>query len=342
MNVFEDDWKDKFIEDENKVGINWQELSLNYTVKYGKKKGEKRILNYQDIWHLLFDYLQTKDKEEELRKFCKEVLEWSDNKINQFVNINIEQGYGSLSFSAIEKIIPFLQQGYIYSEAVSFANLSKVLGKENFEKQKSEIAYAITETIRNTDNEKEKLNIANALIQKYFAEATTNRAKGVDDIIKEMAADEVENKLKEYFTEDVWNKKNEKEKHNYSDFILEKYLAFLNGKQDRSEKASASANKNPEIDYCKLPRVDEAIKETLKNKFNASEAGLKHLYHPSEIDIYPKAKYNMLEDPQPPSRAWKNPMAMRTMYELRNLLNYLIEVEKIDRVQKLLWKWQGN
>jgi CRISPR-associated endonuclease Csn1 len=62
MNVFEDDWKDKFIEDENKVGINWQELSLNYTVKYGKKKGEKRILNYQGIWHLLFDYLQTKDK----------------------------------------------------------------------------------------------------------------------------------------------------------------------------------------------------------------------------------------------------------------------------------------
>lgn len=336
MNVFDEEWKNKFIEDENKVGINWQELSLSYTVKYGKKKGEERILDYQDVWHLLFDYLQTKDKEEDLIKFCKEVLEWDDNKTNQFVNINIQQGYGSLSFSAIEKIIPFLQQGYIYSEAVSFANLSKVLGKENFENQKSEITQVITETIRSTDSEKEKLNIVNALIQKCFAEATTNRAKGVDDTIKEMAADEVDNKLKEYFTEDVWNKKTEKEKHDYSDFILEKYLAFLNGKQDRSEKASASANKNPEIDYYKLPRVDEAIKETLKDKFNATEAGLKHLYHPSDIDIYPKAKYNQLADPQPPSRAWKNPMAMRTMYELRKMLNYLIEAEKIDSDTKVV------
>lgn len=335
MNVFEGDWKDKFIEDENRFGINWNGLSLAYAVKYGKKKGEQRDLDYKEIWHLLFDYIQTKDKEEDLRKFCSQVLEWDENKTILFTDINISQGYGSLSFSAIEKIILFLQQGYIYSEAVSFANLFKVLGKENFEKQKAKIIQALAQTIKETAEKKEKLNIVNSLIQKYFAEATTSRAKGVDTRIKEMAADDVENKLMEYFG-DTWNKKPEEEKKNYYDFILEKYLSFLNGDQDRSEKASANGNKNPEIDYYKLPRLDETIKQTLKEKFNATEAGLKHLYHPSHIDIYPKAKFNQLEEPQPPSRAWKNPMAMRTMYELRKLLNYLIDVGKIDRDTKVV------
>ena len=104
----------------------------------------------------------------------------------------------------------------------------------------------------------------------------------------------------------------------------------------KNEKASSDVNKNPEIDYYKLPRLDEAIKQTLKDKFSAREQDLKHLYHPSDIDIYPKAKYNKLEDPQPPSRAWKNPMAMRTMYELRKLINYLIEIGKIDRDTKIV------
>ena len=290
MNVFNDEWENKFIEDQNKIGINWERLSLSYTVKYGKKEGQEKALDYKAIWHLLFDYIQTKDKEEDLRKFCREVLSWDENKTNPFTDINIPQGYGSLSFSAIEKIIPFLQQGYIYSEAVSFANLSKVLGKENFEKQKVEITQAITKTIKETDNKKEKLNIVNGLIQQYFADATTNRAKGVDGRIKEMAAEDVENKLKGYFGEENWNEQAEKEKQHYRDFVLEKYLAFLDGKQEKNEKASADVNKNPEIDYYKLPRLDEAIKQTLKDKFSASEQDLKHLYHPSDIDIYPKMK----------------------------------------------------
>lgn len=111
INVFDDEWKDKFITDENKFGINWDGLYLSYEVKYGKKLGQKRNLNYEAIWHLLFDLIQTKDKEDtDIEKFCSEVFGWNEDKIKLFIKIDIQQGYGSLSKSAIDKINPFLKQ----------------------------------------------------------------------------------------------------------------------------------------------------------------------------------------------------------------------------------------
>jgi len=308
MNVFEDEWKNKFIQDKNKYGINWSELVLKYKLKYvtkekdglGLKKkkgkfipkniGEEKILDYDGIWHLLFDYLLIKDNKEGLKKFCKKVLEWNEEKTEMFCEINVQQGYGSLSKNAITKILPYLQEGYIYSEAVYFANLEKVLGKEKFLSHNEAIKQTISNTIKNIDKEKEKLNIVNGLIQKYFGENGSHKAKGVDDKIKEIAKIDVEKKLKMHFGEDNWLKKTEDEKKEYYDYVLEKYLNFLDGKQLKEEKVSSRQGKNPEIDYYLVPRLDEAIKKILKQKFGATDEGLKYLYHPSDIDIYPNSK----------------------------------------------------
>lgn len=354
MNVFDDEWKEKFIADENKVGINWSGLFLEYDLKYvtkmqngkglkwkngeyiEKKIGEHKKLDYEGIWHLLFDFIQTKDDKEGLMKFCKEVLNWDDNKTKEFADIGMQQGYGSLSRNAINKTLPFLQQGFIYSEAVSFANLSQVLGAQKFEKQKDEIIKSISQTIHEADAIKEKLNIVNGLIQQFFGETNSNRAKGVDEKLKEQAEVDVDHKLKNFFGEENWNNTSSEEQQKYFDFVLERYLTFLDGKQHDDEKASSSQNKIATIDYYKLPRLDEAIKKVLKEKFKATDEGLKHLYHPSDIDIYAKAKGNKLEDPQPPGKGWKNPMAMRTMHELRKLLQYLINIGKIDRETKVV------
>src|SRR5690606_37282727 len=141
MNVFDAEWGDKFITDENAYGINWDGLKIVYELKYGKLKkkikegrkiyepkniGEKRILDVDAISHLLFDFIQIKDKQDELEIFCKNVLNFNEEKSKAFASIDISQGYGSLSYKAISKIIPFLQNGFIYSEAVSFANLKSV------------------------------------------------------------------------------------------------------------------------------------------------------------------------------------------------------------------------
>lgn len=371
MNVFKEEWKDKFITEDNKYGINWDGLSLNYTIKYISRKengkglrrkgkgfiekeiGKKVSLAYQDIWHLLFDYLQIKDKEEDLKKFCKEVIGWNDEeKIKQFAEIGIEQGYGSLSRNAISKILPYLQEENIYTEAVFYANLSKVLGEKYFLENKDKIKEEIKTTIEQIDIQKERLEIINGLIQKYFGELETIKSKGLDSIIKEQAEKDVEKKLKGFFGTTDWNRKTAKEQKEYSEFVLEKYLNFLDGKQLPEEKASSCQGKNPEIDYYKLPRLDNAIKQKLRDKFSATEKGLKHLYHPSDINIYPKSKTTkqivdketgeilrivpQLQSPEPPSKGWKNPMAMRTMYELKYLVNYLLEVGKIDIETKIV------
>jgi CRISPR-associated endonuclease Csn1 len=362
MNVFQDEWSDCFIQDENRYGINWDGLSIKYKTQDYKNLGrrlkrkivkgkikyteaelkEDKTLGIDEIWHLLFDYIQTKDNQDALEIFCKEVLGFDEKKAKSFAAIDIPQGYGSLSYKAISKILPFLQEGYIYSEAVLFANLKNVLG-DKFEDNKEDAKKTIAETIKETTQIKEILNIVNGLIQNYFSEAEISRAKGVDKCIKDLAWQETNNRLKQYFGVADWNKKSETEREKLEQKVFELYLRFLNGEQKDDEKASAKGIKVPEIDYYKLPRLDIAIKEKLKTQFKVSDKALKLLYHPSDIEMYPVSKteikgtdIKLLESPQPPSKGWKNPMAMRTLHELRHLVNYLLKIGKIDKDTKVV------
>lgn len=336
MNVFDGEWTDKFIQDDNAYGINWEGLKISYKVKYGKKKDKEVTLKIDEIWHLLFDYLQTQDKKEDLKTFCVNVLGFEEEKAIAFSEIDIPQGYGSLSYKAIAKILPFLQQGFIYSEAVSFANLKKVLGN-NFEQKQEQTKEIIAETILGVRKTKEKLNIVNGLIQNFFGENEYPKPVGLD---QEIAYNVYKEECETYINTN-WPTKTDDEKEG----IWKLYAKFLNGDQTIEEKASGK----PTIDYYKLPRLDEAIKQRLKVDLNVSETSLKYLYHPSDIDIYPvsttekeveingyQTTIKLLESPQPPSKGWKNPMAMRTLHELRHLLNYLLKIGKIDKGTKIV------
>ncbi len=390
MNVIDDEWDDKFIADGDKFGISWDGLSLKYEVKYGRKAGERKVLNYEAIWHLLFDYLQIKDNVTALKKFSKEVLEWDANKTELFVSINIQQGYGQLSRNAIRKIIPFLQEGHVYSEAVFYANLPKVLGEKFFNENKGKITSAISATINENKKVKEKLNIINGLIKKFFSEnKPPYRPIELSDEIKNEAINKVKESLERYFGKTNWENKPEGEKRDYFEFVINKYLTFLEGKQKKEEKASSIRGKNPGIDYYLLPRLDNAIKKALKEKFNAKDDRLKFLYHHADIDIYPKTNKNFivfqdnngkiddvkltkeewqqikewhkehpdayiytgsiskvygkrfntipqLDSPVPPTRGLKNPMMMRTMFELKKLINFLLAIGKIDEETRIV------
>lgn len=339
MNTFEGEWADMFISDTKIFGFNWDGLKLSYTPVYDGEiqTAKKRNYSYEDIWHLLFDFLQTKDDEDGLKKFCKSALKWNDDRTDTFCNISISQGYGSLSYSAINKITPFLREGYIYSEAVSFANLKSVLG-EKYEPNRQEAEQLIAQTIEEVSKQKELLNITNGLIQQHFKDNPTTRAKGLDGTVEQITAleNDVTEKLSSYFGNDIWTLKSETERKTYFEPVLDLYFKFIDGSQQPEEKAASRHGKNPEIDYYKLPRLDEAIKHTLKKNFRVTDKYLKKLFHPSDIDIYPMSKTGRLEDPNPPSKGWKNPMAMRTMYELRKLINYLLDEGRIDQDTKVV------
>ena len=79
--------------------------------------------------------------------------------------------------------------------------------------------------------------------------------------------------------------------------------------------------------YLPKPRVDEIIKKFLIQEYKVSKEQADKLYHPSAIDAYPQSQDNLLGLPF--TNSIKNPMAMRTLFYLRKLVNTLLKENKI-------------
>ncbi len=78
--------------------------------------------------------------------------------------------------------------------------------------------------------------------------------------------------------------------------------------------------------------IDEAVKDYLQDNFDLKPGAAGLLYHPSMIETYPDAKPNkdgvvLLGSPR--TNAVKNPMAMRSLHEVRKVINNLIKEGKI-------------
>lgn len=101
-------------------GEAWEEaLAGRYTEK--KEKSPKEIVN--DVWHVLFFF---KD-DEKLKAFAINKLQCTQEEAEEFCKIPVLQDYAQLSLHAIDKILPFLREGMIYSHAVFLANMGKAL-----------------------------------------------------------------------------------------------------------------------------------------------------------------------------------------------------------------------
>lgn len=93
-----------------------------------------------------------------------------------------------------------------------------------------------------------------------------------------------------------------------------------------------------EMDRCdtKDKRTFEVcIKGYLKEQYNVSDNSLKKLYHPSMIETYPRVQYTnnhgVYQLGSPRIDSVRNPMAMRSMFRLRKLVNRLLAEGKIDQ-----------
>lgn len=102
-------------------GENWEDdVCGRYALSAGKTK--EQIIN--DLWHVVFSF----DNDEALYAWAIRNLGLSEKDADSFCKINIPQGYASLSLCAINKILPYLRDGYRYDEAVIMANLPAVTG----------------------------------------------------------------------------------------------------------------------------------------------------------------------------------------------------------------------
>ena len=301
-------------------GDDW--VNFDKTVVRKNKKGAEETLKYtiEDIWHILFSF----EDEEYFTEFLNTVLELEEEQIKELQTLfnSFPVGYANLSLKAINNILPFLKEGLIYSEAVILAKLSEILGKETFETNRTDIVNALNNEIEENRYQKTIVSITNNLIFKYYALDFDVRFGWKDTSYKLDASDykEIEIASIENFGEKTWIQLEQNYKSKLLNDVAIQYQNFF-----------ASSKR----EHIKQPHLVNQIKEFLDNHFDVSQKSLDKIYHPSQIDIYP-SKEGQVFLGSPKTAAFKNPMAYKTLYKLRDIINYLIETDKIDNETRIV------
>jgi CRISPR-associated endonuclease Csn1 len=104
------------------------------------------------------------------------------------------------------------------------------------------------------------------------------------------------------------------------------------GEAITNELLSLITNFNPK-DVAMTGTLDFCIKDILKDMCPLNPGATEKLYHPSMIDTYPDAKKNsqgVYQLGSPRTNAVRNPMAMRSLHQLRKVINTLLREGTID------------
>lgn len=344
---------------EDILGENWKE---NYEWEdifnreaQSQKKEKKGTYTVEDIWHVLFTF----DSLEKLKEFAENKLNLSKKKATKFSKIRLQQGYATLSLSAIKKILPYLQKGFLYSKAVYMANLQKVLGTNDItEEFVNHFSEEIDFIFKKNKLEKQLNNVINSLIRNeliagdYVLENNRKLDESELSLINE--------KLIEVIGEISWQEFSTKEQQDSINYTSSQFREFLK-KPLKGRKGS----------FLEQPRLHQQIFDYLQETYEVSDKNIKYLWHPSEQEKYPNAEefhevslqgntlyikekelerflhknpkaeaegvsLKLLGNPEPISKGFKNPMALKTLHKLKHLLNYLLQTEQIDEHTRIV------
>lgn len=299
-------------------GGDWKSyLNANYTKqnKNGEKKTIEEIIDV--FWHVLFRF----DKEELLKQFAKDNLNCDEKTSTKFSKIKLKQDYGSLSLKAIRNILPYLRQNLIYSHAVFLANMKNVIPIEiwNNAENRNVINNEINSIIENYKVYSNKIEIVNGLIKNVKKENGTWSSD--NKFVAEAYRNGLNKQVKDFFGTKKWNETPEK----YQNEILSECFELF------SKQMKLNSGRG---EFAKKQSMDEILKAFLSDNFDINNQDLKKLYHPSAIEVYKKAKRS--EDDgklylgNPLISSIKNPMAMRSLHQLKKVVNQLMKDDLID------------
>ncbi|WP_066219098.1 type II CRISPR RNA-guided endonuclease Cas9 [Formosa haliotis] len=368
---------------EDILGENWKE-NYSWKASFERQAQPKKKLNkdytIEDIWHVLFTF----DNEEKLKEFGIQKLGLSEEQAEKFSKIRLQQGYATLSLSAIKKILPYLQKGFIYSKAVYMANLQKVLGthevSENFI---NHFAHEIDRIYEHASTVKQLNNVLNSLFRaELVAEGDYHLSENEDLDVSDL--DSIQQKIIENLGKKTWKETDDITQKKYLDYVKKHFKEFLQ-KPLQAKKGG----------FMEQPRIHDQIFTYLQEHYpeQVPNGNIKFLWHPSEQEKYPNAsdyqevslknktiyiketeldrflhKYpeaetegislKLLGDPEPISKGFKNPMALKSLHKLKQLLNFLLQTNQIDahtrvvveiarelnnaNYRKALEKWQNE
>lgn len=315
----------------NLLGNNWREWTFENQEIRTNKNGEQyeAIFNWEDIWHIWFSF----EDEECVEEYAKNKLNFEPSQIKQFITgwASLPAGYAMLSLKAIRNINSFLEEGLIYTDAVLLAKMPEILGNKIWTENKQLLLNEVKNAIEENRKNKTIYNIVNTLISKYksleYNEqfAYKNTQYRLDDSDKKG--------IKETIIEAFGKKK-------FSELSENEQLEIYNEVSRLYQNFFATSHR----DYYKLPRVVDALMAFIPENFpEVTEKQAKKLYHPSMIEFYTQVKdtenfdgINAYQLPSPKIGSFRNPMAMRTLFELRKLLNYLLRKGEIDEETRIV------
>ncbi len=287
----------------------------NY-IKDNEGKTPKKI---SDAWHVLYTF----DSDKKLKEYAQKHFDFTEEQTILFSEkIRLKQDFASLSLKAINKILPYLREGLIYSHAVFLANMEETVPAPIWknDENKKIIRYAIKELIENHTDNITIINLINGFI--------TN-ARRENEIWSE--------KAKPYYFKELDTKIK-------AAFGTKKYDGFPEEKKNKLKKKAQQLiveymPKNfGKGEHIKAERIDEAVISFLEDNFGKENINGKKLYHPSAIETYKPAKRGddgKLYLGSPITSSVRNPMAMRALHQLRLLTNKLIQDGTIDTNTKV-------
>lgn len=156
------------------LGYSTDILSFNSSLE-GKEFEQQSLFK---LWHLLYSFEgdeQSKTGNEALINRISELVGFEKEFAALFANINFENEYGNVSSKAIRKILPFLKQGYTYSDAcekAGYKHSKQSLTKAEIEDKKllDKLEVLPKNSLRNPVVEKilnQMIHVINSVIEKY-------------------------------------------------------------------------------------------------------------------------------------------------------------------------------
>ncbi len=302
----------------NSIGEDWITKVFTYPTQNSDGVDVDRTVDYRDLWH----FLTVSTSDVYLYEYAIKKLQLETKEAKAFSKIRLKKEFANLSLNAINKILPYVKEGLLYSHAVFMANVQSIVDDAiwNDSQQRNYIQDKIGEIIARSTFENGLLEVVNGLIKDCKSGKSFYSAEA-EPIYKK----ELDQRLVIFFKQNNIQDKNEQESVGNDLFpvFVEQLKAY---------------------EYIKVKRLDEKVLEFLKGEnadgevFCSNPNRLEKLYHPSDIEFFKRQKArdeNGNETGElilgsPLTSSIKNPMAMRALHQLRKVLNALILEGQID------------
>lgn len=306
--VFGDNW-------ENSIYEKYTDKIIRNTNKEKSEELKTKEDVIADVWHVL----STFNKEEKLIDFGINKLKLTKKDAEKFSKIHLKKEYASLSIYVIKKILPYLENGLLYSHAVFMANMDKIIKPERWKNKEDRelIEKEVGEIINKHQEENKMLFAVNSALSYCFDNHQTY-SKEAEKSYK----GDVEKQLKKEFGEKTWDNKTNKE--TLFSVALEIFIQHLKNRK-----------------HAIVKRIDEKIMEFLSDNDLLNTNIKDSLYHPSDIEKFKPSTIKNKNGNEfkglgsPDVGSIKNPMAMKALHQLKKLINTLIIEEQIDENTKV-------